>query len=130
MLQIKRLRCEYLTDPVGIEVVQPRLSWELGFGLPERRGSRQSAYRIVVRKSDGGIAWDSGKVSSAQTAQIAYQGKNLHAGTEYRWKVRVWDDKGVASCRGPGEGLPTCYRRHWSRSQVPEVKSTHGAQKL
>ena len=39
------LRCEYLTDPVGIDVPQPRLSWVLEHAA---RGERQTAYQILV----------------------------------------------------------------------------------
>lgn len=28
-LRPERLRCEYLTDPLGIDVLHPRLSWTL-----------------------------------------------------------------------------------------------------
>src|SRR5262249_49779801 len=40
------LRCEYLTDPLGIDVEQPRLSWLLPVGSPG-----QSAYQILVASS-------------------------------------------------------------------------------
>ena len=28
-LTVQKLRCEYLVDPLGIDVAQPRLSWTL-----------------------------------------------------------------------------------------------------
>ncbi len=37
-LSVTSLRCEYRTDPVGIDVVYPRLSWMLESGL---RGQKQ-----------------------------------------------------------------------------------------
>jgi len=39
------LRCEYLADPVGIDVPQPRLSWVLEHSA---RGERQTAYQVLV----------------------------------------------------------------------------------
>ncbi len=39
--RIARLRCEEMTDPIGIDVLQPRLSWELE---SDRRGVLQTAY--------------------------------------------------------------------------------------
>ena len=47
-----RLRTEYLTDPLGIDIPHPRLMWNC------EGGTKQTAYRIVTEK------WDSGKVES------------------------------------------------------------------
>ena len=91
------LRCEYLTDPLGIEETKPRLSW---VDVSPARGARQSAYRIIVsstaEKLQSGIAdlWDSGKVVSDQSAQIAYAGKPLHSREAAYWQVQVWDQRG------------------------------------
>ena len=42
------LTCEYLENPLGIDVEKPRLSWVLG---PGARGQRQTAYRVLVASS-------------------------------------------------------------------------------
>ncbi|HTI09191.1 MAG TPA: glycoside hydrolase family 78 protein [Puia sp.] len=39
------LKCEYLSAPIGIDAVHPRLSWQMMDG---RQGARQTAYRIYV----------------------------------------------------------------------------------
>jgi alpha-L-rhamnosidase len=39
-VQITNLRCEYLSDPLGIDVAQPRLSWVL---QSRQRGQMQKA---------------------------------------------------------------------------------------
>lgn len=39
-----RLRCEYLANPLGIDVREPRLSWALE---TEQNGQTQTAYRIA-----------------------------------------------------------------------------------
>jgi alpha-L-rhamnosidase len=44
------LRCEYLTDPLGIDVEPPRLSWQLPSGA-----RAQSAYQILVASSAGNL---------------------------------------------------------------------------
>jgi alpha-L-rhamnosidase len=44
-LLVQDLRCEYQDNPLGIDVVQPRLSWKLASA---RRGVVQSAYQIQV----------------------------------------------------------------------------------
>jgi alpha-L-rhamnosidase len=91
------LRCEYLTDPMGIDVARPRLYW-----VPEHtdRGQKQSAYQILVSTRPDvaiGDEWDSGKVESDQSAHVVYAGKPLASGKTYYWKVRYWDKDGAVS---------------------------------
>jgi len=42
------LRCEYLENPLGIDVVKPRLSWQLKASNPIQQGQMQSAYQVLV----------------------------------------------------------------------------------
>ncbi len=92
-----RLRCEYLTNPTGIDVRQPRFQWVLA---NSGRGVMQTAFQILVASSpadlakDRGDVWDSGKVASADSAQVVYHGKPLVSGHTYYWKVRTWDTQG------------------------------------
>jgi alpha-L-rhamnosidase len=94
------LRCEYLTNPPGIDVRQPRFSWLLE--SPERAES-QSAYQVLVATSaallDEGKSdqWDSGKTASAESTQVIYSGPPLESGRTYYWKVRAWDREGRVS---------------------------------
>jgi len=83
------LRCENLLDPLGIEVVKPRLSWILD---SDRSNERQTGYEVVV---DG--YWDSGRVESDQSINVEYEGKELAPATRYSWRVRVWDAQGKPS---------------------------------
>ncbi|PZS06116.1 MAG: alpha-L-rhamnosidase [Chloroflexi bacterium] len=95
-----RLRCEYLTDPLGIDEAQPRLSWVLESA---DRGQRQIAYQVIVASSaelldaDGGDLWESGKVPSDQSIHIVYAGAALQSRRRCWWKVRVWDREGRPS---------------------------------
>ena len=115
-VSLANLRCEYLADPLGIDVARPRLSWvmaeegresEVGGQKPEIRGRRQTAYQVLVASTpellanDGGDLWDSGKVGSDQSIQVEYAGQPLPSRTRCHWKVRVW----------LGDGTPT----KWSR---------------
>ena len=94
------LRCEYLTNPLGIDVAQPRFAWVLGHS---ERGEIQSAYQVLVATTEEslsrnrGDAWDSGQVASDNSIQVAYGGKAVESGHRYYWKVRVWDKGGTAS---------------------------------
>jgi alpha-L-rhamnosidase len=91
-----RLRCEHLENPLGIDVVQPRLSWELTAKVGQR-AQRQTAWRVVVSssleksKNNQGDLWDSGKVESSQSILVAYSGKPLASRQRCWWKVMAWD---------------------------------------
>ena len=113
--EVRNLRCEYLNDPLGIDVSQPRLSWQV---ISSVRGERQSAYRILVASSPAllkknvGDVWDSGKVPSDESVQIEYAGRPLAGLAKYYWKVQVWDASGRPS-RWSG---PAC----WSMGPLSE----------
>lgn len=94
------LRVEALSNPLGIDATEPRLSWIVGSSI---RGERQSAYQILVADDeaalsrDEGNLWDSGKVESDETTGAAYAGKPLKSGQRCFWKVRVWNKDGEPS---------------------------------
>ena len=104
-LRATYLRTEYRNQPLGIDLLQPRLSWILG--LPRQaeieRGEKQTAYQILVASSkqklaaDQGDLWDSGKVESDETATIPYAGGRLTSRLACHWKVKVWDKDGRCS---------------------------------
>jgi len=96
----QHLRCEYLTDPLGIDRTSPRLSWEM---VDSRRGAMQTAYQILVADApellaaDRGNLWDSGQVRSDQSVHVSYAGLPLKSRMQAWWKVRVWDKDGQPS---------------------------------
>ena len=99
-IEIQKLKCEYLDNPLGIDILNPRLSWILE---SDQRGQYQTAYQIHVAGSieqlNAGKAdlWDSGKVVSGITSQIEYAGAELKPLQECFWKVCVWDRDGKVS---------------------------------
>ena len=64
-----RLRCEYQQDPLGIDVLQPRLSWWSG---DDRPAELQTAYQVLcashpeILRMDEGDLWDSGQVGAGK----------------------------------------------------------------
>jgi alpha-L-rhamnosidase len=100
LINIYNLRCEYLIAPLGIDVEQPRLSWEL---TSNERNQKQEAYQILVASDsvmllkDKADLWDSGKIRSNKTNQINYGGETLQSRQYCYWKVRVWDKNGEVS---------------------------------
>lgn len=91
------LRCEYLQNPMGIDVPKPRFSWMLDHS---QRGQRQTAYQVVVSsdpRAERGDIWDSKKVFSDRSLHVVYDGKALESDHTYFWKVRYWDDRDTPS---------------------------------
>jgi alpha-L-rhamnosidase len=72
---------------------QPAFSWEIN---SKTAGTVQSAYQILVADNEKDITastgniWDSGKVSSTQSAAVIFKGADLKPNTTYYWTVRVW----------------------------------------
>ena len=83
------LRVEYATTPMGIDVQQPRFSWQMS---SDKRGTCQKAYQIVVTDNANRKVWDSGRQQSATSLNITYGGERLRAATRYRWTVTTWDN--------------------------------------
>jgi hypothetical protein len=89
------LRCEYAINPLGIDVANPRLSWKVA---SQQRWARQTAFQVQIFSRAALEAtnktpdlWDSGKVSSDETLQIRYAGKELATSQQAFWMMRIWD---------------------------------------
>lgn len=99
-IEVSKLRCEYLSDPISIDTTSPRFSWILS---AIGRGRTQKGYRILVASSeqalqaDTGDAWDTGEVLSDRSVNVPYSGRPLISGEKLYWKVKVWDQGGVPS---------------------------------
>ena len=94
------LRCEFISQPLGIARHAPRLSWLLN---DERAAELQTAYEIIAASSTAQLAtgkgdlWGSGVVQSDQSNHIAYAGPALARGQTVWWAVRTFDSDGIAS---------------------------------
>lgn len=99
-LQIGRLTCEYRVNPLGIGVTAPRLSWIL---IGKERDQSQSAYEIIVSDNERDInkfqgnIWKTGKTASGESILVKYNGKKLKPFTRYFWRVRCYDQNGLAT---------------------------------
>ncbi|MBA7501245.1 MAG: Bacterial alpha-L-rhamnosidase [Clostridia bacterium] len=94
------LLCEYVSNPLGVDVSLPRFSWVLKHS---ERGQVQSAYQVLVSNSQAnldaerGDQWNSGKVASKESTNVIYKGSDLQSGKTSYWKVRIWDKDGKMS---------------------------------
>ena len=99
-LRVSALKCEYKTNPIGIDVLQPRLSWKL---TSSRRAVIQSAYQIRAAEhvddltAGKNLLWDSAKVLSEQSVHVVYTGPIPSSRQRICWQVCVWDNQGRCS---------------------------------
>jgi alpha-L-rhamnosidase len=99
-LRVKNLRTEYKENPIGIDVLVPRLSWE---AESDQRSCNQSAYQIMCAtdisglRNDKGLCWNSQKVDTDKSVHVLYKGDELESGIKVFWKVRVWNSQGEVS---------------------------------
>ncbi|MDR2385477.1 MAG: glycoside hydrolase family 78 protein [Tannerella sp.] len=96
-IKVYDLRCENLTDPLGIDTEDARFSWKIKSDI---QGDRQTAYRILVASSSTLLAadkadlWDSGEIESPESVLTPYSGARLSSGTVAFWKVRIKNKNG------------------------------------
>lgn len=94
------LKCEYLVNPICIDVRNPRLTWIL---THKERNQAQTGYKIIVsstkklsRREEGDL-WDSGKINSGKSMNIKYEGSALESDKLYYWRVKWWDSHDIES---------------------------------
>lgn len=99
-LSTQDLQVEMLSNPIGLDVQQPRLSWQIASKI---NNVQQTAYEIRVGKDEKALTknsqlvWQTGKVSSNESLHHVYAGEPLQSDQKYYWQVRVWDNKRKAS---------------------------------
>lgn len=80
------LRTEYLKEPLGMDILRPRLYWKCENGI------RQTAYQLIAKK-DNEIIWETGKVQSNRMTHIPYEGPPLKSRDRITWSVTLWDEQ-------------------------------------
>ena len=85
-MKVLNLKTEYKTNPLGIDVMALRLSWEI---TAEERDVKQIAYRLTTAsslkklKDETDLLWESGKQDSDQSIHIEYKGKTPESRQSY-----------------------------------------------
>ena len=54
-VSVNNLRCEMLVNPLGIDIKEPRLSWQLN---ADQRNVQQTTYQIIVSSSEEKLSKD------------------------------------------------------------------------
>ena len=83
------VRVEYLSDPIGIGIREPRFFWKLS------GSGKQTAYQITAVK-DGREIWNTGKVLSSEMTHIPYKGEPLSSRDRVEFVVTLWDEQDAA----------------------------------
>ena len=87
-IQIVNLKVEYAETPIGIDIQNPRFSWQM---KSEKPGCFQTAWQIIVTDESRQVVWNSGKNNSYISLNIKYAGNRLNPTTRYDWKLTIWD---------------------------------------
>ncbi len=86
--QVSNLRCEYLIEPISIDIKAPRFSWESK--VKQQRYQIQIATSLYGLKKDIPDVWQSGIIEGTANL-IEYGGNTLKPHSTYYWQVNVWD---------------------------------------
>ena len=126
------LHVDALSDPIGLGDTSPKLSWSLSSDVrTSSPAARQTGYEIRVASTrsqlDHPDLWDSGKVASGDTGNIAYGGAPLRSRADAVWDVRVWDASGRASAwSAPGTWeMGLLNRSDWSAKWIEDPGYTY-----
>jgi len=120
------LKCEYLINPVGIDVQHPRLTWRMN---DNRRGTFQTAYQIIVGTDSAkvrvgiGDQWTTDKTSSGDM-EAEYNGSPLKPFTHYFWTIKIWDTWGLPSLNTIPASFETgmMEKKNWSGSWISDSR--------
>ncbi len=93
-IRIGGLKCNHVTNPIGVDTEIPMLGWELTSG---DNGQCQTAFRILAASRPDLLMegkadlWDTGWVDSDTSIGIPYGGKPLESRQQCWWKAAVKD---------------------------------------
>lgn len=99
-IQASFLTCEYAENPLGIDITVPRFSWVV---QSAERNQFQAAYELEVSGDEKGLGntavalWQTGKIATSQNIHIEYRGPALQSFKKYYWRVKLYNQDGIAS---------------------------------
>ncbi|TCO19900.1 alpha-L-rhamnosidase [Pedobacter psychrotolerans] len=121
-VSLQNTTCEMLENPLGIDIQKPRLAWQI---ISKERNVMQTAYQVLVSSSleklnaNNGDFWDSGKVNSAKSIHVAYDGKVLTSRVKAYWKVKTWTTAGESEWSAPNSWtMGLLYYKDWPKGWI------------
>ena len=122
---VSRLLCEYLQAPLGVDVKEPRLSWQINSNMP---GIKQHTYQLSVGTDSldvihmKGNYWFSKKASGDQL--VIYKGKTLQPFTKYFWAVTIIDNAGHKASAISSFETGMMNQQNWKGSWISDTRDT------
>ncbi len=114
-VQVNNLTVENLSNPIGVDVKNPRFSWQLN---STKHNVKQTAYEIELKQGKNNI-WTSGKVTSESSLFNKYAGAALQSNSQYQWQVRIWDNQGnVSKWATASFGTALFHETDWKASWI------------
>ena len=89
-MRVYDLTVEYQSNPKGLAVRKPRLSWKIE---SDKQMTKQESYFIEVRDKEN-VMWSTGEILSDQSVLIPYDGDSLKEETTYDVHVIVKTNHG------------------------------------
>lgn len=91
------LLCNFQASPALGVGLKPEFSWVVAPSA-SAADTMQSAYQLRVLDDQGATVWDSGRVSSNQSARVPYAGETgLNPAATYSWTVTTWSSDSESS---------------------------------
>lgn len=113
-MKVTNLQCEYMENPLGIDVPAPQLSWSC---ISDLHQDEQTAFRIILF-DEHEILWDTGKITSSESV-ISCNGIPLQSNKHYLWKVCVWNKDGIQSPFSETASFDTGFLHHeWTAKWI------------
>lgn len=105
MFTVTKLTVDYLQHPSGVSG-HPQFGWQL---KSDRKNVIQTAYQIQIGKEGdfSSPVFDSGKISSSQSAQIQTKEFQLEPLTSYAFRVKAWNNYDEVSAFSDPENFLT-----------------------
>lgn len=96
-ITITNIRCEYLTQPIGIDTQSPRFTWKYGkttYNFIQKAYQIRVASTMQLLEEGNADVWVSDKITD-NFPRAKYTGTTpLLPHVRYYWNVTVWDNKG------------------------------------
>jgi alpha-L-rhamnosidase len=125
---ISGLQTEHLSNPLGIDELNPRLSWQI---KEYDKATHQTAWALAVGKDSVSVAAGHGKIWQSPKRQsnaqfIRYQGPDLQPFTRYYWSVTTWDQNDSA-IQGPVASfeMGMIDQHNWQANWITDTKDIH-----
>ena len=118
------LRCEYLTNPIGIDVNHPRLSWSLNNSQPD---AMQKSFCIITGTDSLSVVKNNkeGAWIESDGMLTTYKGEALQPFTKYYWQVCIKDKDGVEHRSAISSFETGMLGNNWQGAWIGDGKDIH-----